>query len=218
MKSMMKHSIRLKAQGFTLLEMLLALVIFTSVSIAGWQILSTISNAREVQSAHEQHLKALDYAFLLMKQDIRQLVDRGKRVDERVSSQSLFSEEGLLDSDDQGITFVRTGWHNADSRLPRSTLQRVYYRLKGNQLERGYDRVLDTPANDPEYRALISGVESLSFRFYYRGHWQEALSHSQLPEAIAVKLTFKKESDIERRFIIPSPWSATNGEVYTHRL
>ena len=203
-----------KANGFTLLEMLLALVIFTAVSIAGWQILSTITNARDVQSAHEQRLKELDYAFLLMKQDIRQLLDRGKRIDEKVSKQSLFVEEGLLNSDDQGMTFVRAGWHNSESRLPRSTLQRVYYRLKDNRLERGYDRVLDTPTDDePVYRPLITGVESLSFRFYYKNQWQEKLSGSTLPEAVAVQLVLEKEGELERRFILPSSWSSTNGEV-----
>ena len=200
--------------GFTLLEMLLALVIFTLVSIAGWQILSTVSNAREVQSDHEQRLQSLDYAFLLMKQDFRQFVDRGKRVDEKVSSESLLSAEGFLDSDDQGISFVRTGWQNAEYRLPRSNLQRVYYRLKDNQLERGYDRVLDTLAeNDPQYRTLLNGVDALSFRFYYKGQWQEALKNNELPEGVAVYLRLEREGDIERRFILPASWSATNGEV-----
>ena len=61
-------------QGFTLLEMMLALVVFAMVSLAAWQMLSTMTRARDVQSQHETRLRELDYAFLLIKQDFQQMV------------------------------------------------------------------------------------------------------------------------------------------------
>ena len=200
--------------GFTLLEMLLALVIFTLLSLAGWQILGTVTKARDVQAEHELRLGELDYAFLLMKQDFRQFVDRGPRVDGKVSSRSLFSEEGMLDSDDQAIAFVRAGWQNTGYRLPRSNLQRVYYRLKDNHLERAYDRVLDKAMDDePEFRTLLSGVEALKFQFYYKGKWRDTIKKKKLPEAVAIQLTLTREGEIERRFILPSSWSASDADV-----
>ena len=205
---------RHKSRGFTLLEMMLALVIFTLVSLSAWQILTTITNARDVQAEHEKRLKELDYAFLLMKQDFRQMVDRGKRVDGKVSKQGLFSGDSLFDTEGQAITFVRAGWHNADDRLPRSTLQRVYYRLQENVVERAYDRILDSPTTDePEFKPLLTGVNTLTFQFYYKGVWQDELKQDTQPEAVAVQMELEKAGEIERRFILPSSWRATDGEV-----
>ena len=200
--------------GFTLLEMLLALVIFTMVSIGGWQILTTITNARDVQTRHEQRLTELDYTMLVLKQDFRQLVDRGRRVDGKVTTNSLFTADGMHNSDSQGISFVRAGWQNAEYRLPRSNLQRVYYRLKENQLQRAYDQVLDNPTNDEaEFKVLLTGVENLSFRFYYGNQWRDQLKQNQLPKAVEIQLSLTREGQINRRFILPSSWKATDGEV-----
>ncbi|MCL6268744.1 type II secretion system minor pseudopilin GspJ [Sansalvadorimonas sp. 2012CJ34-2] len=201
-----------KSRGFTLLEMLLALVIFTLVSLAAWQILSSVSYARDVQGDHQKRLDELDTAFLMIKQDLRQMVSRGVRVDSKVSEQALFAGE-ILDSDDQGLIFVRDGWLNPENRLPRSELQRVYYRLKDGALERGYDRVLDVPAGtDPVYMPLLTGVTNLKFRFYYpgQGRWLDRLEEESWPEGLAVALTLDKEGDIERRFVIPSRWGGTD--------
>ena len=202
------------ARGFTLLEMMLALVVFAMVSLAAWQMLNTMTRARDVQSQHEARLRELDYAFLLMKQDFRQLVDRAPRVDTAVGTHSLLVEEGMLDSDDQGISFVRAGWQNSGHRLPRSNLQRVYYRLKDDVLERGYDPVLDKPPeNDTEFRPLLTEVESLTFRFYVEGQWEETLMESKWPEAIAIQMDVTTLGRIERRFLIPSQWRKTDHGV-----
>ncbi len=204
-------------QGFTLLEMLLALVIFTFVSFSSWQILNTVTTARDVQADHLKRLEALDYTFLMLKQDIRQIVERGVRIDGKVSSRAIFSGE-ILDSQDQGLTFVRAGWQNAQSRLPRSNLQRVYYRLNEGKLQRGYDRVLDQSLEaDPVYRNLLTGVSELKFRFYYRegvgksGSWQDSMKDQGWPSAIAVNMVLEKEGEIERRFMIPGAFEVGHG-------
>ena len=203
-------------QGFTLLEMLLALVIFTLVSFSSWQILNTVTTARDVQADNLQRLEELDYAFLLLKQDIRQIVERGVRIDGKVSERAIFSGE-ILDSQDQGLTFVRTGWQNTESRLPRSNLQRVYYRLHEGYLQRGYDRVLDQSLEvDPVYRILLSGVQELKFRFYYRegsakaGQWHDSMKEQGWPAAIAVNMVLEKRGEIERRFMIPAAFEVSD--------
>ncbi|MRI32232.1 type II secretion system protein GspJ [Endozoicomonas sp. OPT23] len=205
------------SDGFTLLEMLLALVIFTLVSLSSWQVLNTVTSARDVQADKLKRLEALDYTFLILKQDIRQIVERGVRIDGKVSQRAIFSGE-ILDSEDQGLTFVRAGWQNAQSRLPRSTLQRVYYRLNEGKLQRGYDRVLDQSLEaDPVYRNLLTGVNELKFRFYYKegrgrsGSWQDIMKEQGWPSAIAVNMVLDKEGEIERRFMIPGSFEVQHG-------
>ncbi len=202
---------RCLSSGFTLLEMLLALSIFTLVSFAAWQILSTVSTAQKVQSDNARRLYALDYAFLHLKKDLRQLVDRGEKGREGGERYSTFlrAEPGTGNT---SLSFVRTGWRNNDQRLPRSSLQRVYYRLNGDTLERGYDRLLDTPGNTgPEYRPLLPGVKKVKFRFFTNGQWQDNLRESAFPEGIAISLDFVRGGSVERRFNIVKPWKGLNG-------
>lgn len=199
-------------QGFTLLEMMLALVIFSLLSIAGWQLLNTVSRSSELVAEHERRISEIDMAFLLMKQDFRQIVDRGVRIDGRVSQQSIFTGDTMLDTDDQAISFVRTGWHNPGQRLPRSELQRVYYRLKDGRLERWYDLVLDTPpGTQPVTRALLENVNSLQFSFFSNGRWHTALNAELFPEGIRVELELDDLGLIERDFELTAPWKADHG-------
>lgn len=193
-------------RGFTLLEMMLALVIFSLLSIAGWQLLNAVSTARDTVSQHERRISGIDLAFVLMKQDFRQMIDRGVRVDGGVSQQSIFSSDTMLDTDDQAISFVRSGWRNPGQRLPRSQQQRVYYRLKNNQLERWYDLVLDTPSGiEPVKRTLIDDVNELKFYFFYNNNWHPQLS-GNYPEGIRVEIILEDLGMIQRDFEIPKNW------------
>lgn len=199
-------------KGFTLLEMMLALVIFSLLSMAGWQLLNSVTTARELVSKHERRISNIDLAFLLMKQDFRQVVDRGSRVDGRVSEQSIFTSDTMLDTDDQAISFVRTGWHNPGQRLPRSVLQRVYYRLKDGKLERWYDLVLDAPPGaDSVTRTLIDDVSGLKFSFFYNQQWHPRLEAGGYAEGIRIELELNDLGIIERDFELPARWVADHG-------
>ena len=171
-----KRSHSLSNRGFTLLEMLAAIAIFSIVSLASWQIMQGIIQAHDVGTSQHQRMEKLQYAMLVIEQDLRQIIDRGPRVDGKVSEQSLFSSSDMLETDDQALVFVREGWHNPGQRLPRSELQRVYYRLKDGKLERLHDYVLDKVANtEPVKRVLLDNVNGLKFRFFINGVWQEQL-------------------------------------------
>lgn len=199
-------------KGFTLLEMMLALVIFSLLSIAGWQLLNTISRSSELVAEHERRISEIDMAFLSMKQDFRQIVDRGVRIDGQLSQQSIFTGDTMLDTDDQAISFVRSGWHNPGHRLPRSELQRVYYRLKDGQLERWYDLVLDAPSGaQPVTRTLLENINSLNFSFFSDGRWHSALNAEGFPKGIRVELELNDLGLIERDFELPARWEANHG-------
>lgn len=195
-------------KGFTLIEMLAAIAIFALVSLASWQIMQSLLRNRDVVLAQHERMRKLQYALLIIEQDFRQIIDRGPRVNGKVSEQSLFSSDTMLDTDDQAITFVRGGWHNPNNRLPRSTLQRVFYRLKDNKLERLHDYVLDTVENtQPARRVLLEGVTGLTFEFYAKGKWHKQLGkNNKLPEAIAVELELETLGKIRRLFLLPASW------------
>lgn len=198
-----------QSRGFTLLEMLAAIAIFTLLSLSARQLLLTVMNSSDASIVQLQRLQDVEYAMLMMEQDFRQLVDRGVRVDGKVTEQSLFAGEDMLETDDQGIAFVRANWRNPGQQLPRSELQKVYYRLKKSRLERMYDYVLDAPENtEPVVRPLLEGVNGLRFRFFYNDGWQDRTGdQTTLPQGVAVVLSLDDLGELERRFRLPGSWT-----------
>ncbi|AMO58283.1 hypothetical protein GZ77_21380 [Endozoicomonas montiporae] len=195
-------------RGFTLLEMLVAIAIFSLLTLSGRQLFMSVIDAKDVTGSQLNRLREVEYTMLVLEQDFRQLVDRGVRTDGRVSTQSLFSDGNMLSTDDQAIAFVRSNWRNPAQQLPRSELQRVSYRLKSNRLERMHHHVLDPLQNaEPVNRELLDGVNSLKFRFFYNNDWQNTLQdNGQLPEGLLIEMDLQDLGIIERRFLLPDEW------------
>ena len=51
-------------QGFTLIELMIALEIFAMLALAGWQIMDSLTKSRERGYQHQKSLSQLDYAYL----------------------------------------------------------------------------------------------------------------------------------------------------------
>ncbi len=208
-----RNAYRKRQKGFTLLEMLAAIAIFSIISLSAWQIFQGVMTAHDVVLNKNERLRQLQYTLLLIDQDLQQIADRGTRVDGSVTEQSLFSDSQMLDSDDEALALVRHGWHNPDYRLPRPELQRVFYRLRNNRLERQYHHVLD-PASinvEPVTQTLLTDVNSLKFSFYINGQWLESLpAEGTLPEGLKIEFDMNDLGRIERRYILPSPWQSAS--------
>lgn len=191
---------RQQARGFTLLEMLLALAIFSALSISAFQVLQSGMRADEI-SRNKVHRQAeLQRAFSQMEQDFSQMIRRRSRGSERVLLASL----NQLQSDDWGLTFTRNSWQNPFGMLPRSELQRVSYRLRQQQLERLSYFHADQPASiSPDVEVLLSGVDVFRLRFYVNGVWQKNWNSStQLPQCIEVTLGGDDFVQLTRLFLI----------------
>lgn len=212
-----RHRAMPNNRGFTLLEMLLAIAIFSVISLSGWQIFKGLILAQELVVRRNQTMAELDYALLMIDQDFRQIADRGTRIGNDTTSTSttasLFSGSDMVDSDDEAIALVRYGWQNPGQQLPRPTLQRVFYRLQDRRLERQFHYVLD-PVNlndEPKTQTLLTGVDSLTFRFFHNGQWQDELpDDGQFPRAIAIAFELEGFGMIERRYLLTDPWPTSS--------
>lgn len=199
---------RARQQGFTLLEMLTAITIFAMVSLSAWQILQGTMSARDVSADHNEQMRTLEYAMLVMEQDFQHYIDRGVRQEGVVSTRSLFAGKDMLDSDDEAIAFIRTGYRNPEQRLPRSELQPVRYRLKDGVLERQYFHVLDPEEeSEPVTQNLLTDISSLKFEYFIRGRWVNRL-RSTHPEALKIILEHEQFGTIERSYLLAQTWEA----------
>lgn len=151
-----------KVRGFTLVELLVAIFIFAIISalaMGGYNELvkqssivdDSASRTRAVQATMQRI--ALDFASLEprpVREPLGDSVQPALRADAR--------EEQLAE-------LTHSGWSNPAG-VPRSTLQRVSYRLENNKLRREYWVVLDrTMTGEPESAVLLDRVTRVGMRF-----------------------------------------------------
>ena len=146
-----------KTLGFTLVEILVALLVFAVVGLLSTRLLSqSIDNQNNLQD-RGQRLAEIHRAMRVLQRDIVQLSRRKIR--------DAQGEElpALMVSDQGAIEFSRVGWRNP-LRQPRSEVQRVGYRWQDEKIIRGYWLTLDRSYDaEPAYQTLLEDVEAIEF-------------------------------------------------------
>ncbi len=197
-------------QGFTLLEVLIAIAIMALLSLSAYQVLQGLLTSNQIGASHQQKLQALQRTMTRLEQDMTQMVDRTTRTEGQYGEQPLTVGHFLFDSDAQAIELVRLGWSNPLSRLPRSGLQRVIYRLKEGQLQRGSFLYPD-PAigTEPRYQVLLDGVTDLRLRYFADQGWHHDWTGlSRLPEGIEIVLETRTYGELRRVFTLVQSFDA----------
>jgi len=195
-----------KQRGFTLLEVMVALGILAFVIIATHQILDSTTKAKDASDETIAELNALQTTFRLMDQDFSQMTKRAVRNESGdVQEQYLLAGRYVLESQYDGIAFVRDGWINPINLLPRSELQAVGYRVLDDNLERVYRVYVDQLDNmEPRVQRILENVEELKFEFLDdKNAWQEQWEIKALPKAVAVTLQQIEAEPIRRVFLVP---------------
>ena len=201
---------RSEQQGFTLLEVLIAIAIFSVVSLASFTIFDTVLRGDENSKIRSDRQNELQRAFLLMERDFTQIAKRSMRINGEAPSNSFLqtSDDSFL-ADEQAIAFVRNGWTNPGLLLPRSDMQRVAYRVVDETLQRLHYNFVDAVVGqEPKIRPLISQVTNLTFEFYDGSKWQDKWSGSTLPQAIAIEIETEVYGLIRRQFLVAGDLAA----------
>jgi general secretion pathway protein J len=150
------------ARGFTLIEVMVALLILGIMSALGY---GTYRQARISSERAEESLKRtreIEFGMRIMAQDFGELTPRPIRDPVGDTRQPALRAAGGTNGQ---IDLTRGGWSNTAGQQ-RSTLQRVSYLLVDDVLKRSYQTVLDpTLANTPVVQNLLTGVKTAQVRF-----------------------------------------------------
>jgi general secretion pathway protein J len=146
-----------RPQGFTLIEVLVAFLIFAIIGMISSQLMSQTISAQAKLSDRGARLADVHRAMQILQRDIMQLADRPIRDQYGDPLQAIIiGTEGVIE-------FSRAGWRNP-LQLPRAEVQRVGYLLQDNKLLRGYWQVLDRAQDtEPAYQTLLHDVERMEF-------------------------------------------------------
>ncbi|MFT6330016.1 MAG: general secretion pathway protein J [Bermanella sp.] len=201
-----KHPINTKQSGFTLIEILVAMAIFALIAVGSVAMLTAVSAKNDLSDQRMQSLQTMQRAMLIIERDFLQMVPRKTRLEGEVSDTLVFAGKFAFESESDGLGFVRSGWHNPQLTLRRSTLQSVAYRTQNKELQRLYSTYVDNAIGfEPKVRVLLEGIESVSFEFLEKFdkksfEWEEAKSVDELPIAVAIIIKSEVYGEIRREF------------------
>lgn len=197
--------------GFTLLEVLIAIAIFVVVGTLAMGGYNELVKQSEIVERSNARTRAVQNAVQRMVQDFATLEPRPIREPLGEAFRPALRADARSE---QLAELTRSGWSNP-SGLPRSTLQRVAYRLdEDGRLRRDYWYVLDrTLALEPVSTVLIDHVEEVRLRFMdNNGRWHEqwpplgySAPDAQRLRPIAVEITLELEDwgEITRLVEVP---------------
>ena len=190
-------------QGFTLLELIIAISIFAIVSILTYQGLNSVVQASHGTEKKANELKQLQLAMVFIYRDMKQIAPR------RMNDGGGQPKAALVTgSSDQIIEFTRDGNPNPAGTL-RSSLQRVRYVIDEEALYRlSWNLVDHTENTEPLKMLLLEDVTSLTFRFMdnqkqWQDNWPVETGENQvedMPSAIEMNLEHKEWGNIQRLF------------------
>ena len=127
----MSVMVKKPAEGFTLLEVLIAMAITAFVALIATTSLSRVLDGVESLRASADRTYEVNRAWMIISRDLRHFVERPVRDEFGEIEPALLG--GPLAR--FALSFTRAGWHNPNAH-PRSNLQRVNYRLEDEALWR----------------------------------------------------------------------------------
>ncbi len=185
------------SSGFTLLELLIAMVIFSTMSLMAYGGLHSVLTSNRVTEEYELQLKELQRTIMFLEKDLRQLVARPRHAAYNEVLPAVQTDLGV----DGVLEFTRSGNPNPAGKL-RSSLQRVRYVLDKDELQRWSWELVDHLDGKPIIMPLMGSVEKISFRFMSENkQWQEnwlVKDKSVLPKAIEINISHKRWGEIRR--------------------
>ena len=210
-KQVTNQAARQQQNGFTLLEILVAITIFTLIGIASNSVLTRVLDGDKISQQRFQQLQRMQRVMLTIERDFMQAANRPVRVEGENNEVVMSGGANIFDSEADGVGFVRAGWMNPQLILPRSNMQTVAYRLIEGRLEKLYSHYVDNVVGyEPKVKVLLEDAVDFQVAFYLgpkqdaedNSNWGEVYTGAALPEAIAVTITTDNFGTITRKFLM----------------
>ncbi|AEX50295.1 type II secretion system minor pseudopilin GspJ [Rahnella aquatilis] len=193
-----------KQQGFTLIEVMIAMAIFALLSLLAYQILSASLKNSEMAQEHTARLTEIQTAFSLLERDLTQILPR--QTDE---------EEAFLSASETSLSFTTISSDSASAPLSASDLTRATWTFTDHTLTRSAQALPSPPLTDLSPLipfTLLTGVKSLHWRFY-SSDWTNSWSKPDtFPKVIELVVTLEDMGEIRRLFLLPQTIEETKAE------
>ncbi|MFT5503694.1 MAG: general secretion pathway protein J [Gammaproteobacteria bacterium] len=192
-----------KYRGFTLLEIMVAVAIFSFIAVLAMPALTDLMKKRDAISKSNQQISALQFAISYLERDWSQVSTRNIR-------DRYGSNENNIVIEDNSVKFTRSGHSNLLS-VMRSNLQRVEYLVEDNNLVRKHWRSLDQGVGEePVVQILLEQINQFEVGLKTADEklidtWPNELSErTGAPIAFSFVINLRGLGEIERILEIPN--------------
>ena len=204
-----------KSFGFTLIEFLVAVGIFSLIATMGYSGLSQVIKTQKAQTRAQLKIKDIERALLVMARDFYQIVPRSVR-----NNQGNLIATLVFDDNSNFIEFTKLNsaipyFSEEEAQFRRSRLTRVGYKLEGSDFYREHYNTLDrTLGTVPSKTLMLKDVLDFSVRFLnadrtWSKFWLTSKTDlEQLPVAIEIKLTIHGGNEYTHLFPVLEPPTA----------
>lgn len=185
------------ARGFTLLEVLVALVLLSLFAVTSYKALDSVLTAEQHASAEMVRWRQLALAFSRIKTDLANAVPG-------IESRHGW-RRGLRAGQDAG-----TPWLDLDRLLPEDQdggVQRIGYRYQDGALLRRVWREGAPLTEQPAEAPILEGLAGLDLRYLDQGgawqpDWLPEAGHGVLPRAVEMQFRFVSGQPLRRVFLL----------------
>jgi len=217
---MMTIAPKTSQRGFTLFELMVAIAIFAVLGVMTWTAMAGMIRQQELTTSSMDRFRDVQHGMTLISRDLEHIRPRPIRGASHGDFLPAFQGGSHLE---MPLEFTRGGVRNPLEQ-PRSTLQRVAYRLEGDTLTRYSWQVLDR-APDSQHTAmpLMDDVITMQLRFLSpQGEWSEDWPPVDsgnmggdpylMPRAVEVRLETEDLGVLRRLVTIPGVLGAGSRE------
>jgi len=194
--------------GFTLIEVMVSVAVFAVISAAMLVALNQVLNSAATSKRALGELAAVQRAFVLIGEDLRQTADRPART-------AIGDVKPAFSVEPDGFEFSRAG----DRRIrgdASGDLRRIGYRLttEGELVRLRWPRVDRARRGAPVRQVLLEDVDSWRLRYYLDGEWHDQwpprrrgdsgdAAGPAYPRGVAIRLVLPGHGAIKRTFELP---------------
>ena len=192
--------------GFTLLELLVALAIFSIMSVVAYRGLNATLETRAHLLEDNKKWRELSVFFAQMKDGLANVANRPVRNNNDLVSPAFSGKPDVIGEDDVQLVFTRMGLPGQQGIL--GDLQRYGYRLRDQNIEQLVWPVLDqAPRTRPVVYQVLPHVSSFVMRYMdQKGVWQPRWpvigQSDEIPRAVEVRIGLQSGEQVVRVFAL----------------
>lgn len=193
----------MKAKGFTLIEVLVALVILAVISLMGYRGLSALIVSESAITSKASQWEKIDQFLTEFENDFRYAAPRGGRDPGGLVRRAMEGVAIPRHADEGHLTLTRFAPGDG---LSTHGMQRVAYRFEPGKIVLLAWPVLDAaPLTRPERIELIDGITSASARYLdaddrWSDIWPSSNRTTDFPRAIELTLNIEGVGVVSRLF------------------
>lgn len=194
--------------GFTLVEVLVSLFIFSLLSAATLAVLTTTLQNRSRLTDKNQELQKQSMMRILLKSDLANVIAHPK-IDPYGQPETVYFAGGNTGSE-RLLILSRTGWENPGGIERRSDLQAIDYILEDGVIIRRvqprFNALQDTPYIQQK---LVGNVDKIEFSFYDGAVWNDnwltglpPIGVVELPQLAAIDILYNNGKNVRQIFYV----------------